>query len=69
MNYGFIPDTLSGDGELVDAYVLGVFEPVDRFEGQVIAVILRADDVQDKLVVAPLGRCSEILLHSPQALD
>jgi len=31
LNYGFIPDTLAPDGEAVDAYVLGVFEPIDRF--------------------------------------
>ena len=28
LNYGFIPNTLSGDGEELDAYLLGEFEPV-----------------------------------------
>lgn len=28
VNYGYIPNTLSGDGEELDAYVLGVFEPL-----------------------------------------
>lgn len=27
INYGFIPDTLAADGEEIDAYLLGVFEP------------------------------------------
>ena len=53
LNYGFVPGTVSGDGMPVDAYLLGVAEAVDQCEGAVIAVIVRADDVEDKLVVAP----------------
>jgi len=53
LNYGFIPNTLAPDGEELDAYVLGVFEPVDQFEGKCIAIIHRTNDDDDKLVVAP----------------
>jgi inorganic pyrophosphatase len=56
INYGYIPDTLADDGEEQDAYVLGVFKPVERMAGVCIAIIHRADDVEDKLVVAPEGR-------------
>ena len=28
VNYGYIPNTISGDGEELDCYVLGVFEPI-----------------------------------------
>lgn len=52
LNYGYIPNTISGDGEELDAYVLGVFESIDSFEGKVIAVIHRLNDNDDKLVVA-----------------
>lgn len=55
LNYGYIPNTISGDGEELDAYIVGVFEPVEEFEGQVIAVIHRTNDDDDKLVVAPKG--------------
>ena len=55
INYGYLPGTMAGDGEAVDAYILGVDGPLDKFEGQVIGVIRRADDVEDKLVVAPMG--------------
>jgi len=55
VNYGYLPGTVSGDGAPVDAYVLGVEEPVATFEGMVIALVVRADDVEDKLVVAPPG--------------
>ena len=51
VNYGFIPNTVSGDGEELDAYVLGEFVPLDEFEGKVIAVIHRTNDNDDKLVV------------------
>jgi inorganic pyrophosphatase len=55
INYGYIPGELAPDGEYLDAYVLGVNEPLESFSGQVIAIIHRADDVEDKLVVAPEG--------------
>ncbi len=29
INYGFIPNTVSGDGEELDAYLLGEYEPVE----------------------------------------
>ncbi len=43
------------DGEEQDAYVLGVFEPLEHFEGCCIAVIHRLDDDDDKLVLVPDG--------------
>lgn len=56
VNYGYVPNTVSGDGEELDAYLLGVFEPVDEFIGKVIAVIHRTNDDDDKLVVVPENR-------------
>lgn len=53
LNYGYIPNTISGDGEELDAYIVGVYEPVEEFEGHVIAVIHRTNDDDDKLIVAP----------------
>ena len=51
VNYGYIPNTVSGDGEELDAYVLGEFKACDTFDGVVIAVIHRVNDNDDKLVV------------------
>ena len=56
VNYGYIPNTVSGDGEELDCYVLGVFEPVERFDGECIAVIHRTDDDDDKLIIVPDGK-------------
>lgn len=56
VNYGYVPNTISGDGEELDAYLLGVFEPVDEFIGKVIAIIHRTNDDDDKLVVVPDDR-------------
>jgi inorganic pyrophosphatase len=53
VNYGFIPDTKAPDGEEVDAYVLGIDIPLDKFSGKCIAVIHRLNDDDDKLVVVP----------------
>jgi len=56
VNYGFIPNTVSGDGEELDAYVLGVYEPISEFNGKVIAYIHRVNDDDDKLIVVPEGK-------------
>ncbi len=55
VNYGFLPNVPAPDGENLDAYILGVFKPIERFRGRCIAVIQRSDDDDDKLVVAPEG--------------
>ena len=52
VNYGFIPNTIARDGGGIDAYILGEFEPLETYEGKVIAVIKRRDDIEDKLVVS-----------------
>lgn len=56
VNYGFVPNTISGDGEELDCYVLGVFEPLETFEGECIAVVHRLEEDDDKLVVVPKGK-------------
>ena len=55
VNYGYIPGILAGDGEEQDAYVLGVDKPLSSFDGRVIGAVCRRDDVEDKLIVAPMG--------------
>ena len=56
VNYGYIPNTISGDGEELDAYILGVNEPLEKFEGECIAVIHRINDDDDKLIIVPKGK-------------
>ena len=55
VNYGYVPSILGGDGEEQDVYILGVDEPIAAFDGVVIAVLRRADDNEEKWVVAPEG--------------
>ena len=56
VNYGYIPNTVSGDGEELDAYVLGEHKPLEKFTGQVIAIIHRTNDDDDKLIVVREGK-------------
>jgi len=56
VNYGYISNTISADGGGLDAYVLGVSEPLEEFEGECIAVIHRIDDNDDKLIVVSKGK-------------
>lgn len=59
LNYGYVEGVMGGDGEEQDAYIMmGTCEvrlPRSyEFEGCVIAVIVRKDDVETKWVVAPM---------------
>ena len=55
LNYGYVPGVFAPDGEELNAYLLGVFEPVEEYHGSCIAIIHRLDDNDDKLVVDPDG--------------
>ena len=56
VNYGYITNTVSGDGEELDAYVLGQHKPLEKFTGQVIAIIHRTNDDDYKLIVVREGK-------------
>ena len=51
INYGYIPDLFAGDGEEQDIISEKIREPLESFEGELIAVIHRQDDVEDKWVL------------------
>ena len=53
INYGYIPGVLGGDGEELDVFLVGVSEPVKVYTGRIIGIVYRADDVEDKLIMAP----------------
>ncbi len=55
INYGYIPGVLGGDGEELDVFLVGVDTPVETYTGRIIGIVYRADDVEDKLVMAPTG--------------
>lgn len=52
INYGYIPETINGDGEEIDCYLLGENRPIHEFEGKCIAIIHRLNDNDDKLVIS-----------------
>lgn len=56
INYGFVPNVISGDGEELDAYLIGVFEPVKEYEGKCIGIVHRLNENDDKLVIVPEGK-------------
>ena len=55
LNYGYIENTISGDGEAIDAYILGVDVAIKSFTWEVIAIIHRLNDDDDKLIVVKEG--------------
>jgi inorganic pyrophosphatase len=54
--YGYVPDTHAPDGDHLDAYVLGIFEPIETFTGRCLAILHRLDDDDDKLIIVPEDR-------------
>ena len=57
VNYGYVPNTISGDGEELDCYILGIYEPIETFKGKCIAIIHRLEEDDDKLVIVPDNKC------------
>lgn len=55
INYGYVGGIFAPDGEEQDAYILGADEPIKRFMGEVVAVIVRKNDSENKWVAAPEG--------------
>lgn len=55
VNYGYLKNVMAPDGEELDAYILKVDKPVKDFIGQVVAIIHRLEDDDDKLIVIPQG--------------
>lgn len=52
VNYGYINDTISGDYEELDAYILDVDKAIDKYKGKVIGIIRRKKMNDDKLLVS-----------------
>ena len=55
VNYGYVEGVIAADGEEQDVYILGINEPIKEFNGKVIAIIHRFDDIEEKWVAAPEG--------------
>lgn len=56
VNYGFVPNTISGDNEELDCYVLGEDEALNEYAGKCIAVIHRLEEDDDKLILVPSNK-------------
>lgn len=52
VNYGYVEGLLAADGAEQDVYVLGTDSPIGEYEGRVIAVYHRYDDIEDKWIVS-----------------
>ena len=55
INYGYIPGVLGGDDEELDVYLMGVNEPVTAYTCRIVGIVYRRNDVEDKLIAAPVG--------------
>ena len=64
INYGFVPNTINEDGEELDCYILGVYEPLKEYTGKCIAIIQRLNDNDDKLIIVPEDKN----IHDPSVL-
>jgi len=55
VNYGYVAGAKAPDGDNLDAYYLGCAKPLQAAKGKVVAIIHRANNDDDKLVVAAAG--------------
>ena len=52
INYGYVEGIMAKDNEEQDVYVLGTDKPIETFEGKVIAIYHRYNDIEDKWIVS-----------------
>lgn len=52
INYGYVDGVFAPDGAEQDVYVFGTDSPLRTYQGKVIAVLHRLNDVEDKWIVA-----------------
>ncbi|MCB9362042.1 inorganic diphosphatase [Candidatus Woesearchaeota archaeon] len=64
INYGFIPGIKAPDGEDLDAYLLGVDQPVHEYTATCIAIAHREDDDDDKLILADKDYADEEIMQA-----
>lgn len=55
INYGYVDGVFAGDGAEQDVYLPGTHQPLTHFEGKVIAIWHRFDDVEDKWIISLNG--------------
>lgn len=57
INYGYIPNLIGGDGKWQDVYIISenVSDPLEVFEGELVAIIHRADYVEAKWILTTAG--------------
>jgi len=55
VNSGELPGTVSGDGAPIDVYLVGWDVPLREVDAEVVAVVVRANDDEDKLIAVPPG--------------
>lgn len=65
VNYGYVPENIDSDDKKQDAYLLGVFEPVEEYEGRLIGIIHR-DYYSDFEDVEEIVDTEEILVVAPK---
>ena len=53
VNYWYVDWVMWWDWEEQDSYILWVTEPLDTFEWELVAIIHRSNDNEDKRVVVP----------------
>lgn len=55
VNYGYVEGVMAEDGAEQDVYIFGTDEPLSEFEGKVIKVFHRFNDIEDKWIVSLNG--------------
>ncbi len=62
-NCGYIDEEGMLEGEFQDAYVVGIKEPLERFEGYVVGILYRKNEQQSKWIIAkePIFHKQEVI--------
>lgn len=59
LNYGYLPNIYSNDFEETDVYIIDEIQPLTSYEGIIIGVVYRKNDIENKLIMAKNNHFSD----------
>lgn len=69
VNYGIVENEYDALGNPQEAYVLGIDRPLPFFDGRLIAIIHRTNDVENKWVISNIHYTKEEILEQVSFLE
>lgn len=69
VNHGIVENEVDALGNPQEAYVLGIDKPLSYFDGRLIAIIHRTNDIENKWVISNIHYSKEEILEKVSFIE